>query len=182
LAIVVFVVAVNGLTVTQSFVLLDASGAPQSAFSRTGTAAVRTSTKLTGTLAASGGSLTVDQSQELTLSGLLTGVHVLNGTSLAHVVSAGGGGTPAPFTATTKTTIANLVLPVPRAGGQPSWPTSGTITLDMMTQLSALGGPVTTHSVITFDGTSKVVVTFDEGGVLERCTIDLAGKAAPVCS
>lgn len=175
-------VSVNGLTVTRSFVLLDASGAAQSAFGKTTTAAVRTSTRLTGTLTASGGSLTVDQTQELTLSGLLTGVRVLNGTSEARVVSAGNGGTIAPFTATTKTTISNLMLPAARGIGQPAWPTSGTIALDMTTQLPAGGAPVTTRSLITFNGTSEVVVTFDKGGVLERCTIDLAGRAAPVCT
>jgi hypothetical protein len=177
-------VATNGLMLTQSFTLLDGSGTPQSAFGTTTTAAVRTNTRLTGTLSASGGSLAVDQSQVLTLSGLLAGPRLLNGTSIAHVVATRGSGTAIPFTSITTTTISDLALPA-SANGPSAWPTSGTIALDATTELATSGmatGAVTTHALITFNGTSKVVVTFSGTGGIDRCTIDLAGQAAPVCN
>ena len=176
-------VLTNGLTITQSYTLLDAAGNAQSQYGAGSTAAIRTNMRSTGTIAGGRGSVAVDQTQELTLSGLLTGAHLLNGTSVARVVASQASGTLVPFTSTTTTTISDLALRA-AANGQPAWPTSGTITLDAVMEFaSPTASPraVRTHALITFNGTSKVVVTFDTGGLTERCTIDLAGQAAPAC-
>ncbi len=176
-------VLTNGLTITQSYTLLDAAGTAQVEYGPSSTAAVRTNMRSTGTIAGGGGSVAVDQTQELTLSGLLAGAHLLNGTSVARVAASKASGTLAPFTSTTTSTISDLALPA-SAGAQPAWPTSGTITLDATVETAVAGvarGAAVTHALITFTGTSRVVVTFTTGGLTDRCTIDLAGQSAPAC-
>jgi len=167
-------VTVSGITLTRSFTLLSASGTPQSQFDPASTAAVRTNSTSAGTISSAGSTITVDSRDELTLSGLLTGVHVLNGTSLTHL----SGTEPAsitPFTITMSTTIANLVLPATAAD---KWPKSGQIIMDITD--SELGAAGTEHITLTFNGTSKVVMTMTSGGFSFNCTIDLASQA-PSC-
>ena len=102
----------SGVTFNQAFTLLTASGAKQSAFDATTTAAVRVNTTVAGTVADAGTSLTVDGQQELTLSGLVTGLHTLNGaSSLTLAGTIADGTTSFPIDVTVTTSIANLVLP-----------------------------------------------------------------------
>jgi hypothetical protein len=169
----------SGLTVNQSFTLLNGSGGKQSAFDPATTEAVRASTTIAGTLAEQGTTLTVDGEQQLTLSGLVSGPHVLNGTStisLAGTVEDETSTYPVNITATT--TVANLVLP-PNATAQ-AWPSSGTITVDVNGSI----GPVSVsqaRTTIKFDGTSTVEVTMTGGGLTKSCKVDLA-VAEPVCA
>ena len=169
----------SGLTVNQSFTLLNSSGGKQSAFDPTTTAAVRANTAIAGTLAEQGTTLTVNGQQELTLSGLVSGPHVLNGTStisLSGTVNDETSSYPVDITATT--TIANLVLP-PNATAQ-AWPSSGTITVDVNGSI----GPVSVsqaRTTIKFNGTSTVDVTMTGGGLTKSCKVDLAVAEEPAC-
>jgi hypothetical protein len=168
-------VTVSGLAIAQSFTLLDAAGKPQSEFGATTTAAVRVKSSVTGTLTADGSNLTVEQNQELTLSGLLTGNHVLNGTSMGSMNgTVASGSTVQSLAITSSTSIVNLV-PSKNAGG---WPASGTVTEDMTTSFAPSVGPVTVHLVLTFNGTSKVGASITVGGTIEHCTIDLSNPAS----
>jgi hypothetical protein len=175
---------VSGLTVSVTYTLLDAAGNPQSRPDRATTAAVRGVTTVSGTTAVPGGSVTISQRQESTLTGLLGASHTLNGTSKAtlQLVPAvtGAAVTGAPVTATIDQTIANLVIPATSAGsGAASWPTSGTITSDVA---STVGGAATTTRIqIAFDGTSTASVTITSGGGVQRCRLNLATPSAPVC-
>ena len=168
----------SGLTVNQSFTLLNGSGGKQSAFDPASTNAVRANTTVGGTLAEQGTTLTVNGQQEITLSGLVSGPHVLNGTStisLAGTVADGSSTYPVNISVTT--TIASLVLP-PNATAQ-AWPSSGTITVDVNGSI----GPVTVsqaRTTIKFNGTSTVDVTMTGGGLSRSCKVDLA-VAEPVC-
>jgi hypothetical protein len=168
-------VSVSNITVSRSFILLDASGAPQTAFDKTTTAAVRMKTAFSGTVTAGLTSTVIDQQQDLTLSGLLSGVHTLNGTSLGHLTgSIGGGAAPVPVDITISTTIANLVLPRSSSGSQ--WPQSGTVAA---TITDASGPtPLTTAVAITFSGTSKVLVSVTANGVTLTSTVDLANPGS----
>lgn len=170
----------SGITINSSFTLLSGAGAKQSAFDPTSTNAVRANTTVAGTLVEQGTSLNVNGQQELTLSGLVSGPHVLNGTSsitLAGTVA--DDASTYPINITVATSIANLVLPANEGGSSQLWPSSGTITVDVNGSI----GPVSVsqaRTVITFSGTSTVNVTVSGGGLSKSCKVDLA-VAEPVC-
>ena len=168
-------VTASGLTMTRSFVLLNTAGNPQPQFDPATTAAVRTTSATAGTIASAGSSLTVDGQQELTLSGLLTGIHVLNGTSVLNMHGTEAGTTD-PLALSMTMTLANLVLPASRAD---KWPKSGSILIDLMDTFGSLPS-LTTHIRITFNGTSKVAVVFSSDGFSTSCTMDLASQL-PTC-
>jgi hypothetical protein len=173
-------VSLNGLSFTRSFTLLDASGAAQSQFDPATTAAVRTHTTTSGTLASAGSTTTIDGVEDLTLSGLTTGIHVLDGTSTMHITGSIGSpfSGPLPMDMTMTTTIAKLVLPSAASGSK--YPGPGTITVD---ETSPLNGPAPAlHVQMTFSGTGTVVVTITDGSFTSRCTVDLASGSAGSCS
>ena len=174
-------VAITGVTVSRSFTLFDASGTPQSQFDRTTTAAVRMKTTFAGTVTSGNSTITVDQQQDVTLSGLLTGIHTLNGTSLGHLSGTIGNATTlTPVSSTISTTITNLVLPQSSSGAN-RFPASGTIAAANVTTIGALPA-VTTNAVVTFDGTSKASLVITSAGRTMRCTVDLTGATAMVCT
>jgi hypothetical protein len=180
----------NGLTVTLAYQLFDAAGHTQSAPDRSTTASLHAVSTVDGTLTlpASGafavGPLAIAGRQETTLTGLLGATHTVNGTSttkLTGTLTVSGQATPmaSTVTATTK----DLVLPAPTTGSSaPPYPTSGTVTIDASVSAGAGTPAVTTHAQVTFDGTSTATVTFTVGGVTQRCTVNLATAAAPVCT
>jgi hypothetical protein len=168
-------VSVNNVTVSRSFTLLDASGTPQAAFDKSTTAAVRMKTAFAGTLTTSDASVVIDQEQDITLSGLQTGVHTLNGTSLGHLTGhAGAGAATVPIATTISTAITSLVLPRSSSGSQ--WPQSGTIAATITD--SSSGTPLTAAITITFNGTSKALVSVTANGVTLTSTIDLANPGS----
>ena len=169
-----------GVTVNQSFTLLSGSGAKKSSFDQASTAAVRANTTIAGTLVESGTSLTIDGQQELTLSGLLTGPHTLNGSSSLKLKGTISNGTTSlPLDVTVATTITNLVLPANTTIGADVWPKSGTIVVETSGTVS--GFPSGTNRLtMTFDGTSTVSLTITGPGVSQSCKVDLA-KGEPVC-
>lgn len=178
----------GGLTVSLSYALLDAGGKSLSTPDRNAAASMRTVGTVAGTVtlpasSGPGGTFTVSQRQELTLSGLLTSTHRLDGTSTARVdgtVTAGGATIPVSTTMTQ--TIAGLAYPAGAAAGAQQWPASGTITVDATTSTGA-SAAATTRMVMTFDGTSTVTLTLTSGGTTQRCTLNLASPgAAPSCT
>jgi hypothetical protein len=170
----------SGLTIDQSFTLLTGAGGKQSAFDAATTDAVRANTTVDGTLVEQGTTLDVSGQQELTLSGLVSGPHVLDGTS--SITAAGtvaDESSTYPVNISVNTSIANLVLPVNETGSSQVWPSSGTITVDVSGSI----GPVSVSQArtkIEFSGTSTVTVTVSGGGLSKTCQVDLT-KAAPVC-
>ncbi len=179
----------NGLTVSATFFLLDAAGQFQSSPDAATTAAIRTVTDVSGTTkldqAGTSGSMTLSNHQDMTLSGLLTGTHVLNGTSTMHsdlTLTAPG----ALHMVLDQTSVtANVTMP--KTGSSTPWPTSGTVTNDATTTTQGSQPIVSTmHSVLTFTGSSTVtiVTTFTSGGAsfTTNCKVSLAGASTPVCS
>lgn len=159
--------SINGVDFTQSYGIYDASGAAQQAFSQTTTAAVRAITTAKGTLAdATLGNFLIDESQDMTLSGLLTGTHTVNGTikSTMNMVSATG------LAVTVTMTFTNLVLPTTNTPG--ATPTSGSITID---DVASFGGSNPSHSVsvLTFNGTSTITLVSTIDGTTSTCTLNI---------
>lgn len=171
---------VDGLTASRYYQLLDAAGAPQSAFNRTTTAAIRSVSDMSGTIdtPASGpepaSSFTITAHDDQTLGGLLTGTHVLNGTGTSTIDFTSGG---ISFTINSQSTTTNLVLP--RRGSRNAYPTSGS----MAFSISSPSDGIDISLVMTFNGTSTVTMTISSSGVTQTCTFDLAKPStAPVCS
>jgi hypothetical protein len=168
------IVTATGVTFTRWFMLLDAAGTAQSQFDAATTDAVHMNSSLIGNFTANGGSVTVTGNEDLTLSGLLGGVHTLAGTSLINVTGTDTG-TGAPYILSVSTTVDDLVLPASRAD---KWPKSGSVTIDATHALA--GTTTTSHVIATFNGTSKVAVSLTSGGITVSCTVDLASQN-PVC-
>jgi hypothetical protein len=169
-------VTISGLAFTQSYTLFDASGRPQSAYDPATTASVRLKTTTVGTITADGNSIMIDQAQDLTLSGLLTGIHTIDGTSITKLNGTVTSGSTSVTTANTvNMTISKLVVPKETAGAS-AYPSSGTITIDAQTVDN--GFSATVHVEVTFNGTSKVAVVISSGIFSQHCTIDLANPNA----
>ena len=171
-------VTVGGLTVSETVALFNAAGAPQSAYDASTTASMHMTTSVSGTMPATSvtGPLTVNEHQDLTLSGLLTPTHVMNGTTavlLSGSVVVAGASQPASENATI--TMTNLALPA-KAGG---YPTSGSMTVDETSLLGSLS--VQSTVALTFNGTSKVSVTTTVSGHVQNCVIDLTSPSAFTC-
>ena len=164
----------NGVTISQSFTLLSASGTAQSAFDRATTDAVRANTTTTGTVSQNGTSLDVNGTQALTLSGLISGPHTLNGTSTTRLKGkiADIFGT-SDLDATLTTAITNLVLPAKTAASAQVWPASGTIIVESAGTVGSAAIPAT-KIIMTFSGSSKVSVSRTGPGGVLNCTMDLA--------
>ncbi|MFL5617361.1 MAG: hypothetical protein ACJ79A_03085 [Gemmatimonadaceae bacterium] len=174
-------VSASGLTVNQSFTLLSASGAKQSAFDAATTAAATARTTIAGTVSETGSTLTIDGQQEITLSGLLGGPHTLNGSSTVKLNGTIADGTNSfPVDLTVNTTITNLVLPDNPAPGAAIWPVSGTIAIEASGTVAGL--PTGTNKVtMTFTGTSTVNVTTTGAGGTQSCKVNLATGAEVSC-
>jgi hypothetical protein len=169
----------SGLSLAFSYALLDASGGTQSAFGPTTTNAVRTKAVVSGTTTELGTPLTINGQQELTVSGLLSTKHTLNGASTFHLtgsITTPGGSLPIAYTS--KITITNVVLPSTVAGASP-WPASGTI----LAEETMDGTGATNKSLVTFNGTGKISLVFtSETGHVTNCTMDLARGGEATCS
>ncbi|CAN5914585.1 hypothetical protein BH11GEM2_BH11GEM2_27550 [soil metagenome] len=175
-------ITTNGITITQSYSLLNASGGSLSFFEPSSLAAVRLQSTITGTQKTGGDSLSIVGRQDQTLSGLQTSKHTLNGTTTMNLSGTVGSGafnpSAEPLTMTMKSTTTDLVIPA--NADAKTYPSSGTIAVEQTMSVRNLP-PLTTRIVLTFNGTSKVKLTIDGVSVSGCSTIDLAGTN-PGCS
>ena len=177
----------NGITVDATFFLLDAAGHFQSQPDAATTAAIRTVTDLKGTMSldqvGGTGSMTLSNHQDMTLSGLLTDTHVLNGSATSHSDITLSAPSSLHGVTDSKTVTANVAM-----SKSSRWPTSGTITTDATTtsQFGSQSVTGTTHSVLTFNGSSIVTmtttITAGSSPFSTTCKIDLSGASVPVCN
>jgi hypothetical protein len=163
----------SGITVKQSFTLLSASGAKQSAFDPASTASIRVAASVEGTVVAPGISLAVSGQRETTLSGLDSGAHVLNGWVTDLITGTVEEETETyPVSMRVNTSIFELVLPAYEAGNGRVWPSSGRITGYVNGSVGPL--PVSQETVILFRGTSEANVSVSSGFLSKTCKVDLA--------
>lgn len=180
-------VTTNGLAITRMYRLIDAAGNSQSQPDAQ-TSAVETRMTVKGTPTSqisTGGVLTIDGSSDMTLSGIRTNNHTLNGISTTTMTGSFDlSGTSIPINSTVTETTTNLVLPNAKAGQK--WPQSGTITFDETADLlsTGQGTPEATRLVMTFNGTSVVTVTITNPFGTSTCQFDMAkpGVSAGSCS
>jgi hypothetical protein len=174
----------NGLTFTREFRLIDGSGNSQSKADAQ-TSALELKATVEGTITPPASSaLGLSGRSDMTLSGIQSDKHTLNGTSTATMTgTVDFEGTAEPVTSTFTQTITNLGLPSAKLGQR--WPTSGTIAIDETTDVvTGSAGPQSVHLVMQFNGTSIVTVTITEGSVTTTCHFDMAkpGITAGSCS
>lgn len=166
----------NGLTITRSFALLDATGQPLSTPNPAAVASIRTITDVKGTMSTPGAttqSLTIDRHEDATMSDLRSAVHTLNGTSTLKLDFALSGAT---YSSNEASTTANLKLPQPTAAVH--WPLGGTITTDRTMTITSLAA-ITSHEVLAFDGTSVMTLTTTAGPLTRTCKFDLSKPGTP---
>jgi hypothetical protein len=170
----------SGLTVERSFSLFDAAGNRQTQFSPTATASVQTRMRISGTMTSANSRLTVDDTDERIVSGLLTPRHVLNGAS--EMTMTGSLATPGaptePFTMLSSTKTENLVLPSPSN----RWPGPGTMTTESTSSATGPFGPVTTLMTMTFTGTKCMSFEVRSGDQVYTSSIDLSNPNATSCT
>jgi hypothetical protein len=171
----------NGLTLNQHFTLLDGAGTKQSAYDMATTAGLVVNSAVTGTatgyVAGSSVTLDVDGQQELTLSGLGTAQHTVNGTSLTVTTLTYQDGSVLPLTSTITTRIVDLVIPAAAPDDPTPWPTSGMVELKSSTDLGYViplaAANVTTSAAMEFSGSSTVKLTITTQNGTQTCRIDI---------
>lgn len=170
----------NGLTVTRTYLLTDASGAPQSKFDSTTNTLVSTFS-VTGTVTRHDGDTThVNESSSQTISGLARGStqRKVDGVSAGSENTTGTSSMGA-FTAQRMAgdTITGIVIPVGTAAlSHPPYPTAGTIIRSMSVTMTLSGQSPATSSrreVITYDGSATAKVVITEDGNTQNCTLPL---------
>jgi hypothetical protein len=179
-----FVCATNassGLTFERSFVLFDAAGSRQSRFDPASTASVQTKTHVFGTMTSSNSRMTVDDTDERTVSGLLSDRHVLNGASMLSMTGtlAAPGAPAGVLSLRTSTKTENLMLPSRTS----RWPGPGTMTTESTSSFSdLLGPPVMSRMKMTFTGTKCATIEMRFGDDVQTSTIDLSNPNAMTCT
>ena len=181
-----------GLAFDISYFLYDAAGHAQSVADASTTASVRTVVDTKGTTnvpATNGvsGSVVIADHSDMTMSGLLTPPHTLNGNGTSHYDLTLTGTTALHAVIDMTSATKNVVLPTESDTSSTVFPLSGTITTDSrtVTSIASLGTiAVTAHSVITFNGTSKATIVYmtSLSASVTTCTVDLTGKSPPVCA
>ena len=170
-----------GLTLNQHYALLDASGNKQQAFDPKTTTGLVVSSNVSGTATGYVGSnavtLTVDAQQELTLSGLGTAQHKINGTSLTVTTLARSDGSEPPLTSTITTRVVDLATAVPAPGDPWPWPSSGMVELKSSTDLGYVipldAANTTTSAAMEFSGSSTVKLTITTQNGTQTCRVDI---------
>ena len=171
----------NGLVVTRTITLLDASGVAESAYDALLTASIHVVANISGDVTHGPWSATVSRHRDFTISGLA-------GTETTRTVNGSGTETVTrsrvthndgtrTYDITGASTVTNVVLPVRTADGGNGWLLSGTITRTFTVTLTSgpnAGRTETRTVVITFNGTSSVTGTVNG----TPFTIDLAGHTA----
>lgn len=171
----------GGLTLNQRYTLLDAAGSKQSAYDVASTAGLIVNSAVSGTATGYVGSnavtLTIDAQQELTLSGLGTAQHTINGTSLTVTTLARSDGAEPPLTSTITTRVVDLVVPLPLPGDPTPWPTSGMVELKSTTDLGFViplaAANTTTSAAMEFSGSSTVKLTITTQSGTQTCRVDI---------
>jgi hypothetical protein len=177
-------VTANGMTFTRMFRLIDAAGSRQSKLD-TQTSAIETKRTMKGSPTNPDGeplapTFTLDGSSDMTLTGIGTDQHTLNGTSTATMAGTiGVNGITVPSLNSATATTKDLVLRNSKAGQ--TWPRSGTITFDERYYFTYPDGsltPASSNVTMAFDGTNVVTVTITDPFGTVTCHFDMANPGS----
>lgn len=170
----------NGVTVSRTVTLLDASGKPQSAYDTATTNTVTENVTVSGTFTRrDSATSTVQHASTRTVAGLAKGStqRTINGTS-AGSESTTGRDSAGTYTVnrTAGDTTKNVVIPVATGMMTPSYPTAGSIVRAMQVSVTRTGQSPTSASrreVITYDGSNAAKLVITENGTTKTCTLPL---------
>ena len=169
-----------GLTLTQRYELLDATGGKQSAFDSATTTGLHLENAVTG-IVGQEQRTTVDGQQVLDLSGLGTARHTLNGTSFTLTTYVDARADQPPFKSESRTTITDLVIPVVTAGQPRGWPVSGMIDIRSREVLPDGGTTGVFIATMRFSGSSIVTLTYTVSDGIRTCQVNLAITQGLTC-
>lgn len=169
----------NGLTTTRVVQFQTAAGKSQSAFDTT-TNSISVKITVSGTTTRrDNDQSTVDLSSNQTVTGLAKGstARKINSTSNGTETTTGTSKEGA-FTAkrTAADVVKDVVIPFPSSTNHFPYPTGGSITRSITTNVQITGQAATTSSrqeTITYDGTATAKVVITEDGTTQNCTLPL---------
>ncbi len=158
----------NGLTVTRTITLFDATGATQSEYDSLTTASIHVVADLAGDVTRGPWAATVARHRDFTITGLA-------GTETTRTANGTGNETVSKsrvtqndstrsYDITGSSLIHDVVFPVRASDGDNGWPLSGTITRNLTITLTSgphAGRTTTRTVVITFNGDSAPTGTVD---------------------
>lgn len=175
-------VLMGNLTITRSFAFYDANGVAQEYPDRSTTRSMNSQIDVTGTMALTGGSLTVDRHNNTTIAGLGTATFTINGseTGTTRSVHVAQGGTST-FDEAYANTTSDLVVPAPPSRGYPLSGTQSHVSTVTATYSFMPSQTHTTAVVVTFNGTSTAALSITIDGTTRQCTIDLTTGGRPIC-
>lgn len=165
-----------------SYVLLDAGGRAVTTASGPTIDGVRATLDITSHLQAPSGdtlSIVISRHSVNTLSGILSGLVLLNGTAVEHDTLSFARSVQVTDAATTTTNYH-----VPMVTGL--WPMAGTIGTNLKTTIVGDDGQLPSvlerDILATFNGTNMIPATLTTNGIAQRCTIDLTMLGGISCS
>lgn len=167
-----------GVNTQQTVTLYDGAGRTLSSADRSVTESFRLVTTTSGTLGDASAAL-MSRVEDLTLSGLLEGKYVLNGTTISREERAPTSADGFAFIISDTTRMSDVHLPV--AVSSTTWPLSGTVTEQWSGVFDASHPSVTSHVSMMFDGTSFMTLTRASSTGTHTCRIDLAFLTPPPC-
>ena len=168
----------DGLTITRSYQLLDAQGAPQSAYDAHATASANFSSMLTGTASRDGWEATVERQRSLEVTGLIgtETQRTWNGTGVGAVgATYTGGSVSRAYAMSWTNAMRDVVVQLPR--DEHPWPLSGTVSHSVTATRTRVGTrnvsrTVSVDAIVTFNGTRQVPLQVGS----RQFTLDLVSR------
>jgi hypothetical protein len=166
----------NGITIVRSAAYTTAAGVAQSAPDST-TNTINLRTLVSGTIARTSDTTTVQNASDRTVSGLAAGStqRTVNGSSSASETRRGTS-SQGHYVATRTAGDTTTGVVVPIVDGRPTYPTAGTVVRAMSATVTFDGQAAQTSTrreVITYDGSSTAKVVITQDGATKSCTLPL---------
>jgi hypothetical protein len=167
----------DGLIAKKTVKYLTAAGVLQSAFDTATTASISVTSSVAGTSTHHQSTSTVNESSTQSVTGLLTALRTVNGSSTGTEATTGTSKEGA-FTAnrTTSDVTKGLVIPKATTANPRPYPTAGSISRSMSATVTITGQSPTTTTrteTITYDGSATAKVVIVKDGVTQNCTLPL---------
>jgi len=178
----------NGLTVTATYTIKNATGTAQSAIDSLTTTSVRARTTVVGTASRSRDgnvTATVNNSGDRTVTGLAVGStqRTVNGTSRGSETATGTNREGKTFSSVRTSSDTTTALVIPMSAAAQTYPTAGTVTrrMKVLTTIDGTSSTRERREVLTYDGTTTAKLQITEDGTTKNCTVRLP-RGRPTCS
>lgn len=166
----------RGLQFDLSYQLRDAGNTALPVYNPVTVAAIRTVTEVKGTIPFGAASQTVSSRSDRTMTGVMLGAPVINGTESGVFISKAASRTDTSYMVAT---ITNLKLAP--LGSTTPWPI-GVINTKYYSAPPSPTAKLSAEVTLTFDGSQMVKMVWYLSGVTATCMLDLKGVTDAVCT